>query len=85
MQEAKVIIGIASLCSLTAIIATLVVIPQLYNQINEINNRVSDGVQVVYNLLVSVILKINAIFYYLRPSEWKLTLHGPSSWMFRCK
>ena len=46
MQEAKVIIGIASLCSLTAIIATLVVIPQLYNQINEINIRVSDGVQV---------------------------------------
>uniref|UniRef100_A0A183C9Q3 Col_cuticle_N domain-containing protein n=1 Tax=Globodera pallida TaxID=36090 RepID=A0A183C9Q3_GLOPA len=45
MHEAKIVVGIASLCSLAAILATLIVIPQLYTQINEVNSRVMDGVQ----------------------------------------
>uniref|UniRef100_A0A914HV14 Nematode cuticle collagen N-terminal domain-containing protein n=1 Tax=Globodera rostochiensis TaxID=31243 RepID=A0A914HV14_GLORO len=45
MSETKIIIGIASLCSIAAILATLVVVPQLYQQINEVNSRVFDGVQ----------------------------------------
>ncbi|CAK5126320.1 unnamed protein product [Meloidogyne enterolobii] len=39
MQETKVVLGIACLSSFLAVFATLVVIPQLYLQINEINVR----------------------------------------------
>ena len=46
MFESKVVVGIASLCSTLAIVACLVVIPQLYATINEMNERVQDGVQV---------------------------------------
>ena len=45
MQETKVVIGIACFSSLLAIMATLVVMPQLYSQINDLNLRVRDGVQ----------------------------------------
>ncbi|KAL3101909.1 hypothetical protein niasHS_003318 [Heterodera schachtii] len=45
MSETKIIIGVASLCSIAAILATLIVVPQLYQQINEVNSRVFDGVQ----------------------------------------
>ena len=46
MHEIQVVTGIAGACSLLSILATMVVIPQLFNQINEINMRVHDGVQV---------------------------------------
>lgn len=46
MSETKIVIGIASLCSIAAILATLVVVPQLYQQMNEVNTRVFDTVQV---------------------------------------
>jgi len=46
MSEAKIVIGIGSACSTLAIVATLVVIPQLYSTIHQINSRVLDGVQV---------------------------------------
>lgn len=59
MHEAKIVIGIASLCSLAAILATLVVIPQLYTQINEVNARVMDGVQVWLWLVPSPLLLVH--------------------------
>jgi hypothetical protein len=45
MKEVKVVIGVASFCSLAAILAIVVVIPQLYSQISQVNSRVMDGVQ----------------------------------------
>jgi archaellum component FlaF (FlaF/FlaG flagellin family) len=45
MSETKVLIGVASCCSALAIVATLVVIPQLYATMDELNLRVHDGVQ----------------------------------------
>lgn len=45
MHEAKIAIGVASLCSSLAILSVLVVVPQLYTNINELNQRVQDGVQ----------------------------------------
>jgi hypothetical protein len=45
MSEAKLVIGIASACSIASIMAILVVIPQLYTQMNDVNARVMDGVQ----------------------------------------
>lgn len=46
MQETQIVVGVASLCSVLAIVATLIVVPSLYSQINEISVRVHDGVQV---------------------------------------
>ena len=45
MNEAKLVIGIASACSIASILAVLVVVPQLYNQMSDVNARVFDGVQ----------------------------------------
>uniref|UniRef100_A0A183C763 Col_cuticle_N domain-containing protein n=1 Tax=Globodera pallida TaxID=36090 RepID=A0A183C763_GLOPA len=45
MQETQIVVGVASVCSLLAIVATLVVVPSLYSQINEISLKVHDGVQ----------------------------------------
>uniref|UniRef100_A0A183C4J3 Col_cuticle_N domain-containing protein n=1 Tax=Globodera pallida TaxID=36090 RepID=A0A183C4J3_GLOPA len=45
MQEAQIVVGVASLCSLLAIVATVVVVPSLYSEINEIAIKVHDGVQ----------------------------------------
>jgi hypothetical protein len=44
MQETKLIVGIAAACSALAILSCLVVIPQLYNAINEIHEEVMEGV-----------------------------------------
>ena len=46
MYESKIVVGVASVCSTLAIVACLVVIPQLYSTINEMNDRVQDSVQV---------------------------------------
>uniref|UniRef100_A0AC35GW64 Nematode cuticle collagen N-terminal domain-containing protein n=1 Tax=Panagrolaimus sp. PS1159 TaxID=55785 RepID=A0AC35GW64_9BILA len=46
MSESKVVVGIASVCSTVALVACLIVVPQLYVTINEMNERVQDGVQV---------------------------------------
>lgn len=46
MNETKAIIGIACLSSLLAVLSTLIVLPQLYLQINQLSDRVQDGVQV---------------------------------------
>lgn len=45
MHEAKIVVGVASVCSSLAILAVLSVVPQLYVTVNELNNRVQDGVQ----------------------------------------
>ncbi|KAL3081934.1 hypothetical protein niasHS_011903 [Heterodera schachtii] len=45
MQETQIIVGVASLCSILAILATVVVVPSLYSEINEIATKVHDGVQ----------------------------------------
>nr|CAD2184776.1 unnamed protein product [Meloidogyne enterolobii] len=45
MNETKAIIGIACLSSLLAVLSTLIVLPQLYLQINQLSDRVQDGVQ----------------------------------------
>lgn len=45
MNETKAVIWAASTCSALAIVATLVVIPQLYTTMNELNARVAEGVQ----------------------------------------
>ena len=39
MHDTHIIIGIATLASLLAIVATLVVIPGLYNEMNELSQR----------------------------------------------
>ncbi|VDM28303.1 unnamed protein product [Toxocara canis] len=44
MREAKLVVGIASLCSVLAIVACLIVIPSLYATINEMHDEVFDGV-----------------------------------------
>src|SRR4051812_543010 len=45
MNETKVFMGIASLCSLITILSVLFTIPQLFSTINSINARIQDGVQ----------------------------------------
>lgn len=74
MHEAKVVVGIASLCSLAAILATLIVIPQLYIQINEVNSRVMDGVQVT---LISLMRFIRLSFCLGLPCQHRLCLDRP--------
>jgi hypothetical protein len=60
MQESKVVVTIAAVCSTIAIVACIVAIPSLYNTINEIHDMVIDGVSVfrvrytnlpIYNML----------------------------------
>uniref|UniRef100_A0A7E4VST7 Col_cuticle_N domain-containing protein n=1 Tax=Panagrellus redivivus TaxID=6233 RepID=A0A7E4VST7_PANRE len=46
MSESKIVVGIASAASTLAMVAVLVTVPSLYNQINAMNERVADGVQV---------------------------------------
>uniref|UniRef100_A0A7E4ZYY9 Col_cuticle_N domain-containing protein n=1 Tax=Panagrellus redivivus TaxID=6233 RepID=A0A7E4ZYY9_PANRE len=46
MSEIKIIVGFGSFCSSLAILACLMVIPSLYQTINEIHGEVQDGVQV---------------------------------------
>ncbi|CAI5454319.1 unnamed protein product [Caenorhabditis angaria] len=46
MFEEKLLVGIASTFSTIAVVACLVVIPSLYNTINEVHEEVLDGVQV---------------------------------------
>jgi predicted PurR-regulated permease PerM len=43
MQEAKVAVCIASACSAFVIIAVLLVVPSLYQQINELHDEIMDG------------------------------------------
>ncbi|VDM39614.1 unnamed protein product [Toxocara canis] len=45
MHEAKWVVAIAAACSTFAIMACLVVVPSLYNTINEVHDEVIDGVQ----------------------------------------
>lgn len=47
MHEAHVVLGIASVSSLLAIIATMITVPSLYSQMNELSLRVHDGVEVI--------------------------------------
>lgn len=51
MHDTQVLVGIACASSLLAILATVVVVPQLFSEINELNLRVQDGVQVRTRLL----------------------------------
>ncbi|VDM75803.1 unnamed protein product [Strongylus vulgaris] len=46
MFEEKLVLGVASAFSTLAIVACLVVVPSLYNTINEIHDEVLDGVSV---------------------------------------
>ncbi|VDL80263.1 unnamed protein product [Nippostrongylus brasiliensis] len=46
MFEEKFIVGVATACSTLAIVACLVVIPSLYNTINEVHDEVLDSVSV---------------------------------------
>ncbi|VDN33676.1 unnamed protein product, partial [Cylicostephanus goldi] len=46
MFEEKLVVGVASTCSTLAIVACLLVVPSLYNTINEIHDEVLDGVSV---------------------------------------
>ncbi|KAM3717090.1 Cuticle collagen [Dirofilaria immitis] len=46
MQEAKIVIAIASSCSALAIVAHLVMISSLYSMIREINDEVLDEIQI---------------------------------------
>lgn len=46
MFEEKLLAGVASLASLAAIGTVLLVIPNLYNTINELHDEIIDGVQV---------------------------------------
>ncbi|KAK6048287.1 nematode cuticle collagen domain protein [Cooperia oncophora] len=46
MFEEKLVVGVASACSTLAVVVVLVVVPSLYNTINEIHDQVLDGVSV---------------------------------------
>jgi hypothetical protein len=45
MQETHIVAGLASVFSLLAIVGTLVTVPQLYLEMNDIELRVRDGIQ----------------------------------------
>jgi len=45
MQEEKVVLGIGALCSVLTIIATVVVVPQLTGQIQDLRARVHEKVE----------------------------------------
>ncbi|VDL72576.1 unnamed protein product, partial [Nippostrongylus brasiliensis] len=46
MFEEKLVVGVASAGSIMAVAACLIVIPSLYNTINEIHDEVLEGVSV---------------------------------------
>ncbi|PIO64706.1 nematode cuticle collagen domain protein [Teladorsagia circumcincta] len=46
MFEEKLIVGVASACSTLTIVACLIVVPSLYNTINEMHDEVLEGVSV---------------------------------------
>ena len=46
MFEEKLLVGIASTCSLIAVITCLIVIPTIYKEINDIHDEVIDSVNV---------------------------------------
>ncbi|KIH43213.1 nematode cuticle collagen domain protein, partial [Ancylostoma duodenale] len=45
LQEARVLVGVAGVCSLLAIAACLLVVPSLLSELNDVHNMVTDAVQ----------------------------------------
>jgi hypothetical protein len=51
MSEARLVIWIACSISLMAVLATLIVIPQLYSEFSQLTLRIRGGVQVLSYLI----------------------------------